>query len=149
MRTGYDGYFGNLDNAYLSLETYRSNGAVLAFRAKAPTFAETAGAATMPAGRQVRYWSICSNEFATTRYIACVDDAKIHVDRAGDFTIVISDAAHKPANLAPTDTWLPQGSSPDEFVLYRQLIASPTFTQSVAEHGLKRSGARLDGCLLP
>jgi hypothetical protein len=149
VRTGYDGYFGNLDNAYLSLEAYRNKGAVLAFRAKAPTFAQTAGAATMPSGRQVRYWSICSDEFATTRYIACVDDSEVHIDRDGYFTIVMSDAAHKPDNLLPTDTWLPEGPFPDEFVLYRQLIASPTFAESIANAVSNAAAAKSMGSYYP
>ena len=46
--------------------------------------------------------------------------------------MVISDPAHKPTNLTPTDNWLPWGPYPDTFVLYRQMLPDPSFTQAIA-----------------
>jgi hypothetical protein len=66
-------FFANFDNEYLSLSVGRNAGDVVAFRAKAPTFADTRGAKRMPTG-ELRYWSFCTNEFATTRYVACLAD---------------------------------------------------------------------------
>jgi hypothetical protein len=81
---------------------------------------------------QLRYWSICSNEFATTRYVACTPDQGMHIDSQGYFTVVISDPAHKPGNLLPTDNWLPAGPYPDTFVLYRQMLPDPSFAEAIA-----------------
>jgi hypothetical protein len=129
VRTG-NPFFANFDNTYLSLDVYRDRGAVLAFRAKAPTFADTARAPLMPTA-QLRYWSVCSNEFATTRYVACTPDQSMRLDRNGYFTVVISDPAHKPANLLRSDNWLPAGPYPDTFVLYRQMLPEPLFAQAI------------------
>jgi hypothetical protein len=130
VRTG-NPFFANFDNVYLSLDVYRDRGDVLAFRAKAPAFADTDHARVMPEA-QLRYWSVCSNDFATTRYVACMPDRSMRLDRDGYFTVVISDPAHKPANLLRTDNWLPAGTYPDIFVLYRQMLPAPSFTQAIA-----------------
>ena len=104
---------------------------MLAFRAKAPTFADTATAKFMPSA-QVRYWSICTNDFPTTRYVACLPDQAMRLDRQGYFNVVISDPAHKPSHLRRTDNWLPAGTYPDMFVLYRQMLPDLSFSQAVA-----------------
>jgi hypothetical protein len=124
-------FFANFDNVYLSLLVWRNAGDLVALRAKAPTFPDTRGAKRMPAG-QVRYWSICSNDFPTTRYVACLADEHAKVDRNGYFTVVISDPAHKPANLRASDNWLPAGAYPDIFLLYRQMLPAPDFAQAIA-----------------
>ena len=124
-------FFANFDNVYLSLDAYRDRGDLVAFRAKAPTFADTARAKVMPTA-QLRYWSICSNDFPTTRYVACTPDQSMHLDSEGYFTVVISDPADKPSNLLPTDNWLPAGPYPDIFVLYRQMLPESSFSQAIA-----------------
>jgi hypothetical protein len=130
VRTG-NPFFANFDNVYLSLDVYRDRGDLVAFRAKAPVFADTAGAKVMPSA-QLRYWSVCSNDFPTTRYVACTPDQGMRLDRQGYFTVVMSDPVHKPANLLRTDNWLPAGPYPDIFVLYRQMLPAQSFTQAIA-----------------
>jgi hypothetical protein len=56
----------------------------------------------------------------------------MRLDRDGYFTVVISDPEHKPANLLRTDNWLPAGTYPEIFVLYRQMLPAPSFTQAIA-----------------
>jgi hypothetical protein len=124
-------FFANFDNVYLSLDVYRDRGDVVAFRAKAPTFANTAKASVMPSA-QLRYWSVCSNDFPTTRYVACTPDQDMHLDADGYFTMVLSDAAHRPTNLLPADNWLPAGAYPDIFVLYRQMLPETSFSEAIA-----------------
>jgi hypothetical protein len=123
-------FFANFDNVYLSLLVWRNAGDLVALRARAPTFPDTRRARRMPTG-QVRYWSICSNDFPTTRYVACLADQNAKVDRDGYFTLVISDPAHKPANLGRGDNWLPAGTYADIFLLYRQMLAAPGFAQAI------------------
>jgi hypothetical protein len=55
----------------------------------------------------------------------------MRIDSQGFFTVVISDAAHRPSTLLPTDNWLPAGSYPDTFVLYRQMLPDPSFAQAI------------------
>jgi hypothetical protein len=129
VRTG-GAFFPNFHNVYLSLLAHRDQGELVAFRAKAPTYAQTRGAERMPGG-QVRYWSICANDLPTTRYVACLDDSRIAVDADGYFTMVVSDVQHRPRSLRPGDNWLPAGPYPDTFVLYRQMLPDPGWAQAI------------------
>ncbi|MGH7819709.1 MAG: hypothetical protein ACREQ9_08045, partial [Candidatus Binatia bacterium] len=105
-------------------------GDIVAFRAKAPSFPDTRGAETMGSG-QLRYWSICTNDLPTTRFVACLADEAALVDEQGFFTVVISDTAHKPANLRATDNWLVNGPYADFFVLYRHMLPDPLFAEAI------------------
>jgi hypothetical protein len=123
-------FFANFDNEYLSLLVGRQAGEVVAFRAKAPTFPRTRGKPRMGTG-QLRYWSFCTNDFPTTRYVACVADEAARLDGDGYVTVVISDAAHKPAGLRATDNWLPAGPYADYFILYRHMLPDSGFAEAV------------------
>lgn len=129
--TVYSGnvFFANFDNEYLSLLVGRNAADVVAIRAKAPTFPDTTGAKRMGSG-EVRFWSFCSNDFPTTRYVGCVADEDAILDADGYVTIVISDPTHKPV-LRPTDNWLPAGPYEDFFVLYRHMLPSPSFAHAI------------------
>ena len=119
-------FFPNFDVTYLSLSVYRNAGDVVAFRVKAPTFVHTRGEATFGTG-QLRYWSICVNEQASNRYVACLPDQDAKVDRKGWLHVVISDPAHRPSRLDPLDNWLPAGPYPDVFVLFRHMLPADDF----------------------
>jgi hypothetical protein len=147
VRTG-NPFFANFDNVYLSLLVWRDAGDLVALRAKAPTFADTRGARRMPGG-QVRYWSICSNDFPTQRYVACLADEHAIVDRAGYVTLVVSDPGHKPANLGRADNWLPAGTYPDIFLLYRQMLPAAGFAQAVQNAPDAASAPKTMGAYYP
>jgi hypothetical protein len=123
---GTNPFFPNFDVTYLALSVYRDRGDVVAFRAKAPTFVAARGSQTF-ASAQLRYWSICVNEQASNRYVDCTPDQDAKIDADGYMSFVISDAAHKPAQLDPQDNWLPAGPYPDVFVLYRHMLPDPGF----------------------
>jgi hypothetical protein len=127
---GGNPFFPNFDNTYLSLAVTRDRGDVVALRAKAPTFTQTRGVRTTGTG-QLRYWSFCTNDQYTTRFVGCVADQDAKIDAAGYVTVVVSDTAHRPAGLAPGDNWLPWGPASDVFVLYRHMLPAPDFAQAV------------------
>jgi hypothetical protein len=139
---GSGGFLSNIDNAYVYAFTSRGFGPLLAFRGRAPTFADTyPNAPAMPSGEQLRYWSFCQNDPLDQRYIACKRDDQTRVDRAGDYTLVISQPSSWPAAAArrcrKTVSWLPWGPQPEGVVLYRQMLPAPTFTQAIqnVSHG--------------
>ena len=76
--------------------------------------------------------STSTNDFPTTRYVACLPDQAMRLDREGYFNVVVSDPQHKPDDLLPTDNWLPAGTYPDMFVLYRQMLPDASFKQAIA-----------------
>jgi hypothetical protein len=119
-------FFANFHNEYLSLFVPKTEGEVVAFKAKAPTFPNTRGAPRMGTG-ELRYWSICTNDQPTTRYVACRADEQIRLDRKDYFTVVVSDPAHRPRSLRRTDNWIPAGPYPGIQLILRHMLPTPDF----------------------
>lgn len=127
--TGGNPFFPNLDNTYLSLAVTRDQGDVVAFRAKAPTFAHSRGR-RRASGGQLRYWSFCTNDQYSQRYVGCLADQDAKIDAHGYVNVVVSDAEHRPARLDPRDNWLPWGPYSDVFVLYRHMLPARSFAHA-------------------
>jgi hypothetical protein len=132
---GTGGFLSNLDNAYVYSFISQGFGPIVAFHARAPTFAATyPDAATMPSGVQVRYWSFCQNDPASERYVACRRDDQT-AQRDGDYTIVVSPPGDWPAaaqqRCRGTVSWIPWGPQPQGVVLYRQMLPSSSFSQAI------------------
>lgn len=134
--TGADtggGFLSNVDNAYVTSIASRDKGSLYILRARAPRYARQPAEAPLGAA-QLRYWSLCSNEFVSQRYVGCLWDDQVPVDAQGYFTLVVSDPAQRPANAADGGpiAWLPWGSVyPDSVLIYRHMLPSPHFTQAV------------------
>lgn len=130
--TGSGGFLSNIHNAYTTSSFARQYGTLFLLRAKAPSWRGAPNTAF--ANEQVRYWSLCQNEFTTQRYTACRIDENTPLDSEGYFTVAVSDAADRPV-LATNEngiTWLPWGPYPDGLLLYRQMLANPSFTEAIA-----------------
>lgn len=125
------GFLSNSDAAYTASAFSRSDGNIFVLRARAPSWRGARGAAF--GAEDMRYWSICENEFATQRYVACSADQDTAIDSDGYFTIVVSDAADRPDNAIRANgiTWLPWGPYPDGLLLYRHLLPNPAFSQAI------------------
>lgn len=129
------GVYPNPNNAYLAATARRIPGRIVVLRLLAPSFPDTeAGAPPWEAGQQVRYWSICENAEMSRRVVACTADDQAIVDSGGYATFVVSPASDRPSNATAADgvNWLPWGDAEDSEILYRQELASPTFSQSIA-----------------
>lgn len=128
------GFLSNADNAYVTTMMSREQGALYILRARAPTYARAPHEAPLGAA-QLRYWSICTNEFLTQRYVGCLSDFEVPVDRDGFFTLVVSDPAQRPENAGVAGSalaWLPWGAAyPDSVIIYRHMLPSPAFSQAV------------------
>lgn len=106
--------------AYLTTRfTRRSDGReLLVYRFRAPT-----------APGQVRYWSVCQNEFATQRFVECLADHEAVAGEDGFVTLVISDPEDRPANAV---NWLPWGGAYyDGLVIYRHMLPAPDFAEAI------------------
>jgi hypothetical protein len=130
-KTDGAGLYPNPDNTYLATIVHHRPGLVVVLRGTRPTTHRTG---TKPA--QVRYWSVCTNEYRAPYPVsACVADPDVAVDAAGAYTIVVSTPADRPAHTARTDgvTWLDWGSTDvDLLLLVREMLAAPGFTQAAA-----------------
>ena len=129
---GSGGFLNNLHNAYTSTAFSRRFGNIALIRAKAPSYRNDLTANAF-GSEQLRYWSVCENEFATQRFTACTADESTPTDAEGYFTVVVSDPKDRPKNAITQNgfAWLPWGPYADSLVLYRHMYQNPTFNQSI------------------
>lgn len=131
---GGGGFLSNVHNAYTSTGFDRAFGDIYLLRARAPTFPGDARAAASGARPDLRYWSVCQNEFATQRFVDCVIDRDAPLDDAGFFTVAVSDAADRPVNaVADADiAWLPWGGIyKDGILIYRHMLPADDFAEAI------------------
>lgn len=145
------GFLSNRDNAYVTTMMSRDQGSLYVMRARAPTYARDPTQAPL-GDAQLRYWSLCTNEFVTQRYVGCLHDAQVPLDEQGWFTLVVSDPAQRPANTAEGSriAWLPWGAAyPDSVIIYRHMLPSPHFAQAVQNVPYGVPAAEVMGEYLP
>ena len=131
--TGNDSY-GNLDNAYLSASINPKYGQVLVIHAEAPTFPATyQGETTFDGDTQLRYWSMCENNPATTGVIDCSPDYLTTVPSSNYYTFVVSKTQPTNATAACDVTWLPWGSVQTGLLILRNMLPASSFTQSIQD----------------
>ncbi|MGZ6515689.1 MAG: hypothetical protein ACXVD8_12320, partial [Actinomycetota bacterium] len=124
------------DNIYLATIAHYIRGRVVVVRGKAPTFPNTSAGHPVRGTEQVRYWSLCTNEYRKPYPVSfCVPDQDVALDARGYYTFVISAAAERPANATTANaiTWLDWGSTTvDNLLLMRQMLPRSTDPQSAA-----------------
>lgn len=126
---GSGGFLSNLHNAYMQTGLNKVHGAVVVTRMRMPTFPDTrAGTATMPGG-QLRYWSLCSNDPATQRFVGCINDDRAVIGPDGYATFVVSSPANKPRCAGVN--WLAFGPNARSVLIYRHMLPEPGFPQSI------------------
>jgi len=136
------GFAENPDNTYIATELSTSRGQVAVITARMPTFPHTYDGQTTMGTGQMRYWSMCSEEFATTRYYGCVTDDEVPLGPDRSFTVMVSTATARPSN-ARTEcgiAWLPAGPAPDTVMIERNMLPADSFTRSIqaARYGHER-----------
>lgn len=125
------GFLSNRHNAYTSTTFSRNDGNIFLLRGKAPSYA---GNPRLAGGvEDMRFWSVCQNEFVTQRYVGCMADHQAVLDEHGYFTVVVSDAADRPANASEANNinWLPWGPFPDGLLIYRHMLPSAHFGPAI------------------
>ena len=156
-------YYPNGANYYMTVQLSReflqprTPNSVYVVRFKAPTFPSTRRGEPPYADRQVRFWSMCTNDPYTSNVNRCIPDDDALLDADGYATFVVSDPGARPSDAALAQfkaNWLVWGALqlPGDVVydrnerawgldtavhyynklLYRQTLANPAFTQSFA-----------------
>lgn len=125
------GFLSNIHNAYTSTTFSRDGGRIFVLRGKAPTYQGDGRAAG--GVEDLRFWSICQNEFVTQRYVACVADHQALLDEDGYYTVVVSDVADRPESAVAENhiNWIPWGPFPDGLLIYRHMLPSPHFAEAI------------------
>lgn len=126
------GFGENVDNKYIYTSLGADQGAVFVLRGRLPRTPRTLDGQRRMGTGQLRYWSLCT-ENAASQFYGCLTDDAVPVDRAGDFTIMVSTAGHRPSNatLACGIAWLPAGPVPQTVLLLRNMLPDPGFRQAV------------------
>jgi len=133
-------WYGNPDNAYLESMISRDYGDVIVLRGKLPTTPATYQNAQVAADAQVRYWSICTNEFYTQKVTDCAYDAQVPVDANGNYVIAISRTADRPANATTacgfgwiqlSDAGDGAGHPNDGLLILRNMLPDPSFANAI------------------
>lgn len=127
------GFLSNVDNAYTLATANRGIGPVVVLEGRAPVTPRTLDGRRLMEGGQVRYWSLCENEFASQRVIDCVYDEQVHARANGRFTVVMSEPGERPANARPECgvNWIAWGVQPDSLLILRHMLPSPDFAQAI------------------
>ncbi|HEU0197696.1 MAG TPA: hypothetical protein VFQ88_10845 [Nevskiaceae bacterium] len=121
----------NANTGFLYARTESKSGTIVMVRGRAPSYAQQPDSPAIP---DVRYWSICENDYDTQQVTACTADREANLDRSGYYNVVISTPAQRPAVVTAANhyNWLPWGvASQDTAVIYRNLLAAPNFGESV------------------
>lgn len=143
------GYFRNQDIAYIYATTTLKDGPIQLIRGQAPGFTDQAGGAAAP---QLRYWSICQNDYDTQQVSACITDRDAVLDAAGYYTVVIADPAQRPANADAADgfNFLPYGPTADTgAVILRNMLPNAGFDQAAQNVPSGGDPARVMGAYSP
>lgn len=112
-------WYANLDNQYLATYLDRSIKPIAVIRGKIPKVPATlAGGDTFDESQaQLRYWSLCQNEYYSQKVTGCLYDEQVTINPDGYFTIVTSLESERPSNA--TDAcgigYLPWSAEGDGF----------------------------------
>lgn len=132
--SGGGGFLSNVHNAYTSSAFDRAFGSIYLMRARAPTYPGDPRLQASGAPPDLRYWSVCQNEFVTQRFVECSLDLQTPLDAQGFFTIAVSDPADRPANAVADNaiSWLPWGGIyKDGILIYRHMLPAQDFSQAI------------------
>lgn len=133
------GLFPNPDNQYVFQASKWSPGTIIVIRGKAMTFPDTRNGQSVTAPSDVRYWSMCSNEFKEPfPAVDCASDDETVKDAQGYYTYVVSMLKDRPKNAraATGVTWLAWAKAgtkdvPDNTTYLRTMLPSPGFDHAV------------------
>lgn len=144
------GYLSNAHNAYVVTLANRGFGPVLVLTGRAPAVPHTRSGETTMGPGQLRYWSVCSNERQSTRWVDCALDEEVPLDAEGLYTIVLSSAADRPCDAALSGkAWLKWGTSPETLLILRHMLPDAGFEQAVQRIDEPGEAAAVMGDYLP
>ncbi len=130
---GSGGFLSNVHNAYVYATVNRSYGDVSVTRMRAPGTPETRSGPLVMPDAQMRYFSMCTNDLASQRFIGCATDDKTAIGEDGFAEYVVSTAATRPAWATAECgyTWLPFGPNTSNVLVLRHMLPRADFTQAV------------------
>jgi hypothetical protein len=160
-------WFANLDNQYLATYLDRNIKPVAVIRGKIPNVPATLGNVEVfdESQAQLRYWSMCQNEYYSQKVTACLYDEQISINPDGYYTIVTSQEADRPSNAIDDCGigFLPWSESGDGFsiipgredhaddalLIMRNMLPLNGFAQTVQNTAVPGDEAQVLGEFMP
>ena len=124
------GQLVNANIAYMSAGVTHDDGELFIVRGKAPSFTSQDGA---PATPDLRFWSLCQNEYPSQFVDGCVSDYQANLDSGGYFNVVVSSSSKRPSNATAANgfNWLPWASGDPGLITYRHMLPQSLFLQAI------------------
>lgn len=163
-----NGFFPNVDNAYVSALFRPRSGTVIVVRGRAAS--SPSGDSPVPwpqTGLSLRYWSLCNNIYrkpwpvvanplpgGKVQYGCAADDAT-KLDSRGRYAFVVAPESARAAVRAAGGTFIPLSATQPrarQILIFRNMLPNSAFThavQDVAEDGKPSSAAKTMGAYYP
>ncbi|MFD7445341.1 hypothetical protein [Streptomyces sp. NPDC059909] len=129
------GLFPNPYNKYLCTPITYEPGRIAVIRGQAPTFPNTTEGQSVLTKTQLRYWSLCQNQWRLPYPVrSCHADFQTTVDENDRYTYVVSTPEDRPANATADNgvTWLPWGRTGVPGVLiFRNMLPASDFPNAI------------------
>lgn len=158
-------FYANADNQYLYSFLNREIAEVTVIRARIPEIPETLEGQEFFSEGELRYWSLCQNEFYSQAVKECLYDEQVTINPDGFFTIVTSKPEDRPdnANGECGVGYLPwpdngdgfsfiEGRSDDPnsaFLLLRNMLPADDFEEAIQNTSVAGDEAEVMGEYLP
>ena len=138
----------NADVQYLATHFSRRFGDLFVVRGKfATTPNSRSGEPVSAEGKDARLWTLCIYNFWSGAASDCMLDHEASVDANGFYTIVVSEEANRPANLAEQSaSWLDWGPFLDGQLTYRMVYRDDPLVRRVA---FALNGGKVDAATVP
>ena len=161
------GWFANLDNQYVASYLDRSIKPIAVIRGKIPKVTSTLNGDEIfdESQSQLRYWSMCQNEYYSQKVTACLHDEQVDINPDGYYTIVTSLTSDRPVNA--TDKcgigFLPWSEKGDGFsiipgrqdhktdglLLMRNMLPATDFNKTIQNTSVPGDEAEVLGEFMP
>jgi hypothetical protein len=130
---GQGAFLSNVHNSYVFTGLNRAYGDVSVTEFRAPAIPDTRPGTTVMPAAQLRYFSMCTNDTATQRFVACATDDQTAIGADDRAAYVVSVPAARPA-WATADcgyTWLPFGAASTGTLILRHMLPDAGFPQAI------------------
>lgn len=127
------GFASNIHNAYVYSATSKDHGELAAFEAQFPQTPTTVDGDPVMDSGDMRYWSLCTYEVYSQRWIDCTYDEKSVRTTGNRGVFVISTPADRPNNATAEcgANWLAWGPAKNSLLIMRHMLAEDGFGQSI------------------
>ncbi len=158
-------FYANVDNQYLYSFLNQRHGDVVVIRGKIPEVPATLDGQDFFEQGELRYWSMCQNEFYSQAVKECLFDERVTINPDGFYTIVTSLPENRPENANANCgvgylPWPDQGDGfsivdgktddPDAaFLIMRHMLPATGFEQAVQNTSVAGDEASVMGEYLP